>query len=54
MATSRPWTLYLGTHEVSWLTREIGPLFVRCISPRHPIAPRRVLRIERVASVKVV
>jgi hypothetical protein len=21
-------TFYLGTHEVSWLTREIGPLFV--------------------------
>lgn len=22
------WTFYLGTHEVSWLTNEIGPLFI--------------------------
>ncbi len=22
------WTFYLGTHEVSWLTNEVGPLFI--------------------------
>ncbi|MDQ6810535.1 MAG: hypothetical protein M3Z95_01375 [Actinomycetota bacterium] len=25
---SSTWTFYLGTHEVGWLAREIGPLFV--------------------------
>jgi hypothetical protein len=28
MAASCSWTFYLGIHDVSWLTGEIGPLFV--------------------------
>lgn len=27
------WTFYLGTHEVSWLTSEAGPLFISHCRP---------------------
>ncbi len=35
------WTFYLGTHEVSWLARDVGPLFV---SHRRLAGRRRLPR----------
>jgi hypothetical protein len=35
------WTFYLGTHETSWLTRDVGPLFV---SHRRLVGRKRLPR----------
>ena len=61
MAACGPWTFYLGTHEVSWLTDGIGPLFVshrrlalRASLPRAATRWARLRRVHRARAYRTV